>query len=252
MKLFLILFLFSTQAFAMRVVSTSPAISEMVSRLGGEKLLIGVTPYCLDGATASKIGTALQLDFEKVISLKPDIVILQENSPGKASRVLKKLGLKILIVKIITLDDLFLAWEKIAATLKLDSDKILKLKKKITPNKNIKRVLFKLGGAPEQSAMVAGKDTFYADLAKSLGSTYAISAGGWPSLSAEELISLLATDTIIIEITTHQDRLWSQTQWNKFCPTCRVLTWVDARAAYPGPAMVESIVKLYQEHGESR
>ncbi|MBH47188.1 MAG: hypothetical protein CME71_03355 [Halobacteriovorax sp.] len=250
MKFALLLILFSSQALAMRVVSTSPAISEMVSRLGAEKYLVGVTPYCLDGLNASKVGTALQLDFEKVVSLKPDLIILQENSPGKTSAVLSKLGLKTLVVKIVTLDDLFASWKKIASHLKLDSAQIEKLKKEIIPTKTIRRVLFKLGGAPEQSAMIAGVDSFYADLATSLGSIYATKSKGWPNLSAEELITLIDSDTTIIEVATHQDRLWSSAQWKKFCPKCTVLSWVDARAAYPGPSMVSSIVKLYQKHGE--
>tara|TARA_R110000868_G_scaffold72133_5_gene210415 strand:+ start:8507 stop:9262 length:756 start_codon:yes stop_codon:yes gene_type:complete len=245
MKLWLFIFLISTKAYALRIVSTSPAISEMITRLGAEAQIVGRTPYCLDAKNAAKVGTALQLDYEKVISLKPDLVIIQENTPGKTSKDLKALGLKTIVIKIVSLSDLFEGWRVIAKTLNKDESEIIKIQSKIIKTKMPGNILFKLGGAPKQSVLIAGSDSFYADLIQQLGGQYASKSSGWPSLSSEELRSIVDTNTRIVEIATQQDRLWHASDWQRFCSKCKIVNWVDARAAYPGPAMVESIIELF-------
>lgn len=243
MKLLFFL-LFSFQCHGMRIVSTSPAISEMVARLGAESELVGVTPFCLDGKKAVKIGTALEMNYEKIISLKPDLVLLQENTPGKTSQALSKLKIPYLSLKIINLKDLFKSWRQIAAAIKRPSDKIDDLEKSIE-NYNFQGMgLFVLGGVPNQSVMVAGSNTFYDDLMKTLGLKNIINKTGWPTLDAEKIRSLPLSQLMIFELSTKESKLWTKKQWQSFCPNCQVTTWADPRATYPGPSMVESIIKL--------
>ena len=61
-----------------RIVSTSPAITEIIFALGGQDLLVGRTQYCdypPEAQTIENIGGISDLNVEKIASLKPDLVI---------------------------------------------------------------------------------------------------------------------------------------------------------------------------------
>jgi vitamin B12 transport system substrate-binding protein len=80
----------SAQALAAeRVVSLAPSLSEIVAELGAADLLVGV----LDGgerpaalAQVPSVGRYGQLDMERLLSLKPDLILLWPGSVGPAQR----------------------------------------------------------------------------------------------------------------------------------------------------------------------
>ncbi|MEG8234610.1 cobalamin-binding protein [Pseudomonas orientalis] len=81
---------FSVQVLAAeRVVSLAPSLSEIVVELGAADLLVGV----LDGgerpsalAQVPSVGRYGQLDMERLLSLKPDLILLWPGSIGPAQR----------------------------------------------------------------------------------------------------------------------------------------------------------------------
>ena len=81
---------FSAQAMAVeRVVSLAPSLSEIVVELGAADLLVGV----LDGgerpaalAQVPSVGQYGQLNMERLLSLKPDLILLWPGSVGPAKR----------------------------------------------------------------------------------------------------------------------------------------------------------------------
>ena len=61
-----------------RVVSLSPAVTEIIYALGAEELLVGRTDFCLyppEVAAIPSIGGISNLNIEKILSLNPDLVI---------------------------------------------------------------------------------------------------------------------------------------------------------------------------------
>jgi vitamin B12 transport system substrate-binding protein len=80
----------SAQAMAVeRVVSLAPSLSEIVVELGAADLLVGV----LDGgerpaalAQVPSVGQYGQLNMERLLSLKPDLILLWPGSVGPAQR----------------------------------------------------------------------------------------------------------------------------------------------------------------------
>ena len=86
----LLLLVGSVQALAVeRVVSLAPSLSEIVVELGAADLLAGV----LDGgerpaalATLPSVGHYGQLNIERLLSLKPDLILLWPGSVGPAQR----------------------------------------------------------------------------------------------------------------------------------------------------------------------
>lgn len=244
--LFLFIFL-TSNVYGMRVISTSPAVTEMVTLLGHEKSIIGKTPYCQDASSAQNIGTALSPDYEKMLVLKPTHIFLQENTKGKVSERLKQLGLPLLSLKIVSLEDLFSSWRLIAKTLNASDDAIDQLEKRIVKSALKKKVLFVLGGNKGSSVMVAGQKTFYNDLARAIGLSNVVESNGWPVYDAEKVRTLVDRETLVFEFATDNSRLWSREDWSKFCPNCLVNAAADVRLTYPGPLMVDHFLSLIKE-----
>ena len=64
--------------FADRIVSLSPSITELVFSAGAGSKLVGASRYSdyPDGAkSVPEVGDASGLDFERILALKPDLVI---------------------------------------------------------------------------------------------------------------------------------------------------------------------------------
>ncbi len=81
---------------AQRIISLSPSITEMLFSSGAEKQIIGVVSYSDYPQQAKKItsvGSYNSLDLEKIINLKPDLIIAwRSGNPQKQIEKLKLLG----------------------------------------------------------------------------------------------------------------------------------------------------------------
>ncbi|MBA1378804.1 cobalamin-binding protein [Pseudomonas brassicacearum] len=106
---------------ATRVVSLAPSLSEIVVELDSADLLVGV----LDGGDRPSIlkdlpsvGRYGQLDMERLLSLKPDLLLLWPGSVGPVQREqLKRLGIATYIAEPHRLDQLITQIEDIATQL---------------------------------------------------------------------------------------------------------------------------------------
>jgi vitamin B12 transport system substrate-binding protein len=106
---------------ATRVVSLAPSLSEIVVELDSADLLVGV----LDGGDRPpelqdlpSVGRYGQLDVERLLSLKPDLLLLWPGSVGPAQREqLKGLGIPLYIAEPHSLDQLITQIEAIAMQL---------------------------------------------------------------------------------------------------------------------------------------
>lgn len=84
-----------------RIVSTSPAITEIICALGAQELLVGRTDFCSYPPTVSNIesiGGISNLNIEKVVSLRPDLVISGSMVPKKSTEQLEKMHVPIVCV----------------------------------------------------------------------------------------------------------------------------------------------------------
>ena len=80
-----------------RIVSLAPSATASLYELGIDAEIAGVTVYCSGGKTKKEIvGTLLEPDFEKIISLKPDLIIASKEGNSKAAvEKLMRLGLNV-------------------------------------------------------------------------------------------------------------------------------------------------------------
>ncbi|WP_426135652.1 cobalamin-binding protein [Pseudomonas sp. PWP3-1b2] len=117
-----LLLAFSAQVLAVeRVVSLAPSLSEIVVELGAADVLVGV----LDGgerpaalASVPSVGHYGQLDIERLLSLKPDLILLWPGSVGPAQREqLQRLNIPVYVAEPHTLEQLTTQVQAIAGQL---------------------------------------------------------------------------------------------------------------------------------------
>ena len=87
------------RAVPQRVVSLSPIITETIYLVGAQDQLVANTTYCNVPAEAmekEKIGSVTQMNVEKIVRLKPDLVIASALSKEKQLMLLEKMGIRIL------------------------------------------------------------------------------------------------------------------------------------------------------------
>mgnify|MGYP000875000171 FL=1 len=104
-----------------RVVSLAPSLSEIVVELGAADLLVGV----LDGgdrpaalATVPSVGQYVQLNMERLLSLKPDLILLWPGSINSAQRdQLQRLSIPVYVAEPHSLEQLTTQVQAIAEQL---------------------------------------------------------------------------------------------------------------------------------------
>ena len=84
-----------------RIISTSPAVTEIIYALGAGDLLVGRTDFCTYPPQASaieSIGDMVNLNIEKILSLNPQLVISGSIVSAKATDHLTAMGIPIVFV----------------------------------------------------------------------------------------------------------------------------------------------------------
>jgi iron complex transport system substrate-binding protein len=92
----------ASQAEPARIVSTSPSITETLFALGLGDRVVGVSQYCRfppEVQKLPKVGTFLQPDPERIVALRPDLVVIH----GVAGDLAKRLST--MHVTVVTVDE---------------------------------------------------------------------------------------------------------------------------------------------------
>jgi iron complex transport system substrate-binding protein len=92
-----------------RIVSTAPSITEMLFALGLGGRVVGVTEYCRypeEARRIRKIGTYIQPNIEVILSLTPDLVVIQEN-PARLKEKFEAVRLNVLELRHTTVGDVY-------------------------------------------------------------------------------------------------------------------------------------------------
>jgi len=100
-----------------RIVSTAPAVTEILFALGLGDKVVGVTQFCNYPPEARKkprIGTFLQPNLEVILSLRPDLVVIQKN-PVRLGARLESMGLKTMEVDQPTVEAVYDSIRRIGA-----------------------------------------------------------------------------------------------------------------------------------------
>jgi len=164
---------------AKRVVSFSPAITQMMFDMGLDDQIVGVTRFCKlpAGVQKPRVGDALSFNSEAILAVRPD-VILTQTAPAKFQGVRDIDGhIKIISLRIESLDDIPAAMLAIGKELrcgKIARDKAdafgqaieaVEYRVRLLPRT---RTVFVMG---TDRPIVAGEGTFVADMIASAGGT---------------------------------------------------------------------------------
>lgn len=162
---------FKTKKPLQRIVSLAPSITENLYELGAGEKIVGVTIYCnrpKEAEAKEKIGTLQEINIEKIVSLRPDIVLASmDDNKKEAVMKLRKLGINVFVFdeesdfKTVNkhfsqLGEIINAKNKAEKILKDIDVKMKKIENKVK-NLSPLKVFFQLGADPIVSA---GKGAF--------------------------------------------------------------------------------------------
>jgi len=100
-----------------RIISLSPANTEIVYYLGLADRLAAVTTYCNypeEVVEKRAIGSLTEVDLEEVVRLAPALVLASSLTPGDAVVKLEELGLDVFILSPETVEEIFEGMEKVS------------------------------------------------------------------------------------------------------------------------------------------
>jgi iron complex transport system substrate-binding protein len=189
---------------ATRIVSTAPSITEMLFALGLGDRVQGVTNYCHyppEALKKPKIGTYLKPDLETILSLRPDLVIVQKN-PARLTERLTALKLKVLEVDHDTVDGIYDSIQRIAdaagvrdrakslnAKLRSDLAEIRRRTEKLPRRK----MVFIVGRTPDtlDGLIAVGKGSYLNQLMEIAGgvNVFRDAVAPYPKVNHEEMLS---------------------------------------------------------------
>ena len=219
MKVLLFL-LFSILSVAQeRIVTLSPAINEIVFALGAGSEVVGNTQYCTypkASQSVPKVGGYFTPSLEKILALKPSMVIMQQNN-RKLGQRLQKLGIKTKIIQIdrlshiqnaITQLGMLLHKERQAKEISTQINLALEDIRGIIKDKKILMVIGHNTSLVKQ-IFVVGQNLYLDDIINASGNTNALHSTrkGQPILNQENIIATNPDIVILLAHSMHQKGL---------------------------------------------
>jgi len=182
------------------IVSLAPSLSEMVIALGDTGMLRGVTKWCdrPEAAEVERIGDMTSPDMERIIGLRPDLVLGTEMTPrhvydtldaaGVTCMMFKHQGLQDVMDDMTTLADVLGQHEQGQAVIAAMEARRAKILARVAAGKAGAKVALLYDF---ESMGSAGKGSWVDDLLSSLGLDNIANraSSSWPRLSREALLT---------------------------------------------------------------
>ncbi len=185
-----------------RIIALSPAINEIIYALGADGKIAANSEFCDYPEAAKskpKVGGYLTPNLEKILTLRPDLVITQIDN-AKLSAQLTSLSIPVKAMRIEKLEDIrtaireigeIVGREKQASGILADIDRKLHALHGITDGK---KILIVIGEnlTLESRIFVAGQNLYFDDIIRESGNRNAFESGrkGQPILNRENIIAL--------------------------------------------------------------
>ncbi len=185
-----------------RIVSMSPGITQTLVDLGLEEMIVGRSPFC-NGVDQSVpvIGDYHDVDFERLLSLKPTVVLVQATQAPKNTH-LKELAdsglFRLHYWPLDSIDDITQVYNK-ASDIFSDSPKEFEMSVREVPL--AERVLIVTQGSDVSAGLCFGLNTYLDDVIKSMGLENALEREGWAMLSLEDVANLQPDRILVVSDT---------------------------------------------------
>ncbi len=187
-----------------RVVSLAPGVTEMIFALDAEDKLVGVSSaanYPEEALEKESVGNISEPNIEKIVALKPDLVIAESVTNKEVVRRLTNLGIKIAGFRpnsipetIQMIDDIALLISaedeavELTAQMRSEFKRVKNMVEKKLQQEQRQRVFYEIWSDP---LFTAGKNTFLDSIIFQAGG-YNIgrdAQGSWPQFNLESLIA---------------------------------------------------------------
>ncbi|GEM_PF-3321892 len=171
---FIFLFFISNFLNAQRIISFAPNITETLFFLSYDRYLVGRTSFCNYPKNTEKIeiaGSFIDIDYEKVVSLKPDIVFFSGNLTDKSEKFLKEKNIKYYDIKMEKIDDITKGIDSIIKIVGKDYDtsKVEKIRNKILGIKKLGKDQKVLIEVSEKPFIIATSSSYIGSILKLFG-----------------------------------------------------------------------------------
>jgi len=194
----------TVQSYPKRIVSLAPSNTEILFALGLGDRVVGVTDYCnyppevvekRKRGEIESIGGYSTINVEKVVELKPDLVVACYGNGLGTIEALKRLGLTVICLNPKNLEDVMRDIEilgKVTGTEENATELIGFMRKRI---ERVERIVSMAEDKPKvvhivwhDPIWISGKNTFIDDLITLAGGKNAFDKEGWATVSIEELV----------------------------------------------------------------
>lgn len=245
-----------------RIISLAPSITEILFKLGLGDKVVGVTDYCdfpPEAQAKAKIGGYYDPNYEAIIALRPNIVIMLPEHQGP-KQYLSRFGLKVLIVDHKSISGILSSItaigntcgvEQNAASLVLDLQKRMeRIKQKtngLTHPKVMVTVGRNMGSGSLRDIYISGRDGFYDEMITLSGGINAYTGSvTFPVVSGEGIIRM-NPEVIIDIIPDLEQKGWDKTmiikEWKTIpqvdaVKNSRVYIFGEDYVATPGPRFI--------------
>jgi iron complex transport system substrate-binding protein len=190
-----------------RIISMSPAATEILFALSLGERLVGITRFCdypPEAAKIPKVASLLDINLETLLSIAPDFMVLDNLNESLKERI-ERLGITTFVLHHETLKELCDSIEELAAACSVfERGKILAdsmrarffqaeaLTRSLPRPKVVAAVDRDITDPVIRSLYIAGKNSFYDELIYLAGGRNAFTIEGlsYPRLTAEGLIGL--------------------------------------------------------------
>ncbi|EDS77877.1 periplasmic binding protein [Clostridium botulinum C str. Eklund] len=183
-----------------RIVSIAPNITETIFALGRGNKLVGRTDYCdypKEVNNITSIGSLTQPNIEKIVELKPDVVIASTHFKKDVLTKLEKMNIKVVVLYgPETFDGVYDTINKVGEVMNAKSEAnklVLDMKKKVdsitdkVKNKNKPKVYYVVSYG-KMGDFTSGGDTFIGNMIEMAGgNNVASDVKGW-KYSVEKLV----------------------------------------------------------------
>jgi len=237
---------FSIYAKTKKIVTLAPNLTEIMYYLNYENNIIAVDKFSKKPKNAIIIGDLMTINYEKLISLSPDIIFLTKEQENIKKNIKNIKNIKVHIVDIKRLKDINPEISKIK--------KLLNIKKKEIPFgmlisisqtiENQKTVLIIIDRSKKSlsNIFVVGSDNFMNDYLSILNLKNIIKNKNYPKINIENIINL--NPDIIIDLTYRADiNIWNNYPQINAVKNKKIYKG-SIKLTIPSPYIIDEIIKL--------
>ena len=210
-----------------RIVSLAPSITEILFALGAGPRVVGVTQYSNyppEAARLPKVGSYVNLSLEKILALRPDLVIgIRDGNPKAVIDRLAELGVPCYIVDPTSLDGVITTVGNIGRTVGREeaadqiagqmASRIREVERRVAGLAR-PRVFYQIGVEPIVSA---GQGTFPNILIEAAGGKNVAGAmAAYPQLNVEQVLVARPEIIIVTSMTREYDFERVKSFWGRW------------------------------------